>query len=130
MYLYPAIFYKNEEGGYSVVFHDLELATCGNSLEEAFIMAEEALTGRIYLMLSDNETLPIPSVLSAIQKPKEAEFIALIKTDKKYLTKNKSIRKNVTIPAWLADAAENANLNFSQELQNALKKKLHISVNL
>jgi len=36
--------------------------------------------------------------------------------------------KNVTIPAWLADAAETANLNFSQELQNALKAKLQVGL--
>lgn len=128
MYLYPAFFYKDETGGYSVVFHDLELATCGSSLQEAFIMAEEALTGRIYLMLRDNETLPPPSNLDIVKKPKEAEFGTLIKTDKKYLTQDKCLRKNVTIPAWLAEAAENANLNFSQELQNALKAKLKIAL--
>ena len=127
MYLYPASFYKDEIGGYSVVFHDLDLATCGTSLQEAFIMAEEALTGRIHLMLMDNEKLPLPSELSGIEKPKEAEFVTLIKTDKKYLMQNKCLRKNVTVPAWLAEAAENANLNFSQELQNALKAKLQIA---
>ena len=128
MYLYPAIFYKDETGGYSVAFYDLELATCGDTLQEAFIMAEEALTGRIHLMLKDNEKLPIPSEFANIKKPKEAEFITLIKTDRKYLKKDKSLRKNVTIPAWLAEAAETANLNFSQELQNALKAKLKVGV--
>ena len=128
MYLYPAFFYKDETDGYSVVFHDLELATCGSSLQEAFIMAEEALTGRIYLMLRDNETLPPPSNLDIVKKPKEAEFGTLIKIDKKYLTHDKCLRKNVTIPAWLAETAENANLNFSQELQNALKAKLKIAL--
>ncbi len=128
MYLYPAFFYKDETGGYSVVFQDLELATCGSSLQEAFVMAEEALTGRIYLMLRENEALPPPSSLDIIKKPKEAEFGTLIKTDKKYLTQDKCLRKNVTIPAWLAEAAENANLNFSQELQNALKQRLQIAL--
>ena len=128
MYLYPAIFYKDETGGYSVAFYDLELATCGDTLQEAFVMAEEALTGRIHLMLKDNEKLPIPSEFANIKKPKEAEFITLIKTDRKYLKKDKCLRKNVTIPAWLSEAAENAGLNFSQELQCALKTRLHIGV--
>ncbi|MEL3901822.1 type II toxin-antitoxin system HicB family antitoxin [Treponema phagedenis] len=127
MYIYPAIFYK-EGSGYSVVFHDIELATCGDTLEEAIIMAEEALTGRVYLMLKDGHTLPLPSSIEKIKKPKAAELISLIKTDKKYLTQEKSVRKNLTLPAWLAEAAENANLNFSQELQNALKAKLGINI--
>ncbi len=125
MYIYPAYFYK-EDGVYSVVFHDLELATYGESLKEAVTMAEEALTGRIHLMLKDGEALPSPTNIEDIKDKKNSSFISLIKTDKKYLEKEKCVRKNLTLPAWLAQAAENANLNFSQELQNALKEKLHI----
>ena len=44
MYIYPAFFYKDNDG-YSVVFKDLELATGGSTLQEALLMAEEALTG-------------------------------------------------------------------------------------
>lgn len=127
MYIYPAVFYK-DESGYSVVFYDIELATMGETLEDAFIMAEEALTGRIRLLLKDGQTLPKPTAIEDIEKPKEAEFITLIKTDRKYLTQERSVRKNLTIPAWLAEAAENAGLNFSQELQSALKMHLHIGV--
>ena len=125
MYIYPAIFYK-DENGYSVVFYDIELATMGDTLEEALIMAEEALTGRISLLLKDGAALPNPTAIEDIEKPEDAEFITLVKTDRKYLTQEKSVRKNLTIPAWLAEAAENAGLNFSQELQYALKTRLHI----
>lgn len=125
MYIYPAIFYK-DESGYSVVFYDIELATMGDTLEEALVMAEEALTGRISLLLKDGETLPKPTAIEDIEKPEDAEFITLVKTDRKYLTQEKSVRKNLTLPAWLAEAAENAGLNFSQELQYALKTRLHI----
>ena len=89
-------------------------------------MAEEALTGRISLLLKDGAELPNPTAIEDIEKPEDAEFITLIKTDRKYLTQEKSVRKNLTIPAWLAEAAENAGLNFSQELQYALKTRLHI----
>lgn len=40
---YPAIFHKEDDGRYSVVFPDLGCATCGDTLEEAFKMAKEAL---------------------------------------------------------------------------------------
>ena len=43
----------------------------------------------------------------------------------RFLTR--SVKKTLTIPYWLDLAAEDAGLNFSQELQNALKAKLHIS---
>ena len=66
------------------------------------------------------------TAIESIEKPEDAEFITLVRTDCKYLTHEKSIRKNVTIPAWLSEAAENAGLNFSQALQYALTTRLHI----
>ena len=40
----------------------------------------------------------------------------------------KSVKKTVTIPAWLNYKAEEAGVNFSQELQNALKQRLQIAL--
>ena len=77
MYIYPAFFYK-DNGGYSVVFKDLELATGGSTLQEALLMAEEALTGRVYLMLQDGETLPTATEIENITKPQDADFVTLI----------------------------------------------------
>ena len=37
MYICPAVFYK-DENGYSVVFCDIELATMGDTLEEAYCL--------------------------------------------------------------------------------------------
>ena len=88
MYIYPAFFYKDNDG-YSVVFKDLELATGGSTLQEALLMAEEALTGRVYLMLQDGETLPAATEIENITKPQDADFVTLIKTDKKYLMQEK-----------------------------------------
>ena len=39
----------------------------------------------------------------------------------------RTIRKNVTIPAWLNQLAEDAGVNFSQVLQEGLKQKLKVS---
>ena len=47
--IYPAIFYEEKEGGYSVIFPDLNhLATCGDTLNEAMAMAVDCLAGYIY----------------------------------------------------------------------------------
>ena len=47
-YVYPAVFIK-EENGYSVIFKDLEgCYTCGETLEEALYMAEDALAFTLY----------------------------------------------------------------------------------
>ncbi len=37
---------------------------------------------------------------------------------------NRSVRTNVSIPAWLKKAAEAAGLNHSQVLQEALRERL------
>jgi plasmid maintenance system antidote protein VapI len=37
---------------------------------------------------------------------------------------SKTVRKNCTVPYWLCCEAEKANINFSQVLQNALKREL------
>lgn len=40
-YVYPAVFTKEDNGQYSVVFRDLEgCYTCGESMEQAIEMAE------------------------------------------------------------------------------------------
>lgn len=41
--IYPAVFHKEDDGRYSVEFPDLGCATCGDTLEHAYIMAKEAL---------------------------------------------------------------------------------------
>ncbi len=51
--IYPAVFHKEDNGSYSVEFPDLGCATCGETLEEAFIMAKEALA----LYLDDCEAV-------------------------------------------------------------------------
>ena len=37
---------------------------------------------------------------------------------------SKTVRKNCTVPYWLCSEAEKAHINFSQVLQDALKKEL------
>ena len=60
--VYPACFYEEKEGGYSVVFPDLNhLATCGDDLQEAMDMAVDCLAGYLYDCMEDGEELPVPS---------------------------------------------------------------------
>ncbi|MHB9305304.1 hypothetical protein [Fusobacterium polymorphum] len=46
----------------------------------------------------------------------------------KYVNECKSatVRKNVTIPSWLNEMGKSHNLNFSNLLQEAIKKELDI----
>ena len=61
--IYPACFYK-EDNGYSVIFPDLNyLSTCGDSLENVMNMAIDCLASYIYSSKLDNEPLASPSIL-------------------------------------------------------------------
>ena len=41
---YPACFIK-EDSGYSIFFPDLDIATCGDTLDDAFSIAVDCLAG-------------------------------------------------------------------------------------
>lgn len=137
--IYPACFYK-EEDGYSVIFPDLNyLATQGDSLEEAMEMAVECLAGYLYSCKTDGEVVPAPSSLTNIDpvaiskevspdEPIGEAFVNMVSVDVDSYAKehfNKSVKKTLTIPAWLNDAALEQGINFSQTLQEALLSKVH-----
>lgn len=136
--IYPACFFK-EENGYSVIFPDLNwLATCGNTLEDAMEMAVECLAGYLYTCQIDGDIIPAPSKLTNINPAniaKELELepmetlVNMVSVDVTSYAKEhfeKSVKKTLTIPAWLNSAALENGINFSQVLQEALKERLHI----
>lgn len=64
---YPACFYEEHEGGYSVIFPDLNhLATQGDDLNEALAMAINCLAGYINTAKAEGARLQLPSSLASI----------------------------------------------------------------
>lgn len=127
-YIYPAKFIKRGNG-YTVDFIDFTCTTEGESLIEAIEMAKEAMA--LYLENLSIDDIPNQTLDFKDIKLKENEFISLVELDiDEYRLKydNKAIKKTLTIPNWLNKKAELQNINFSQLLQNALKKELHIDV--
>ena len=136
--MYPACFYK-EDDGYSVIFPDLNyLATQGDCLEDSMEMAVECLAGHLYSCKADGEKLPSPSNLTNIDpiavskeispdEPVREAFVNMVSVDVEAYAKThfeKSVRKTLTIPAWLNAAALEQGINFSQTLQEALLSKV------
>ena len=64
-YVYPAIFYKEEDGRYSVLFPDFDVATCGDDLDDAVDMAKECLALQLKGLKQDGD-FPVPSPLDII----------------------------------------------------------------
>ena len=124
--VYPAIFLK-EDIGYSVSFPDLDgCFTDGDTLEEAFEMAQEVLGLYLVSLEERNINVPVSSDISGI-KCSENEFASLVSTSvKKYRRKDKPVKKTLTIPEWLNEEAEQRHINFSSVLQKALKEELQL----
>lgn len=66
-YVYPTIFYKEEDGRYSVLFPDFDVATCGDDLDDAVDMAKECLALQLKGLKEDGEAFPTPSPLDKIE---------------------------------------------------------------
>ncbi len=128
-YCFPAVF-SPDDGGYSVSFPDIAgCFTCGETLAEAVEMAEDALGLMLVTMEDDHTSIPNPSDMHGIAR-EENELVSLVAVDTGEYRKRistRAIKKTLSIPQWLNTAAEAANLNFSQTLQEALIEKLHLA---
>ncbi|MGN0400660.1 MAG: type II toxin-antitoxin system HicB family antitoxin [Acetatifactor sp.] len=130
-YAYPAIFTPEEDGGYSVLFPDLEgCFTCGDNLADALFMAEDALALVLYGYEHDSRSIPVPSKASDITIS-DSQFVNFVSCDTLEYNKrfnSRAIKKTLSIPEWLNEAAIAMNINFSQVLQEALMQKVGASV--
>ena len=128
-YAYPAVFTLEENGTYSINFPDLEgCYTCADSLEEGIKMAEDVLALILYGYEIDAREIPNPSIPSSIAL-NNGEFVNYIACDTlayRKLYHNKAVKKTLTIPEWLNEAAIAMELNFSQVLQEALIQKINL----
>ncbi len=123
---YPAVFHKAEEGGFWISFPDFpECLTEGDDMQKAYEMAVEALglvlTGRA----EEKEEIPKPTEVDQITV--DNGVLVIVEFDMmEYQRKHNSraVKKTLSIPEWLNDAAIKAGVNFSQVLQEALMEKV------
>ena len=123
--VFPAIFTFDGKY-YNVDFIDLEgCSTFGDSIQNAYLMAQDALGLYLDNMINfPNPTLDISNI--ALKKNQFISFVSIDMEEYRKKFNNKSIKKTLTVPEWLNYLAEKNNINFSQVLQEALKKKLGI----
>lgn len=127
---YPIVLTQGKE--YIVVFvPDFNINTQGKSIPDALEMARDAIGIMGIDMEDDGEALPEPSELADVQAAvATGELVSLVDVDfAEYRRKNdmRAVKKNCTIPSWLAAEAERAGVNFSAVLQSALKQELHLT---
>ena len=126
---YPAIFHRAEEGGFWVTFPDIpECMTQGDDMKQAYEMAVEALGLSISTMEDSGEMLPQASEPDSIDL-KEGVLVIVEFDLAEYRRKHRSraVKKTLSIPEWLNEAAIKAGINFSQTLQEALMEKVNMN---
>lgn len=127
-YAYPAIFTPAKEGGFDVLVPDLPgCRTCGDDLADAIFMAEDAVSMWLWDAENQRETIPPANPPRAVAAP---QFVSYVRADTdEYRRRNDSraVKKTLSIPSWLNTRAEQAGVNFSQVLQDALKERLRIN---
>ena len=127
-FFYPALFHKEDGGGFWVSFPDIpECLTQGTDMSQAYEMAVDALGLALEDRMKENN-IPVPTsidflVIAENSYPVIIEF-DLLEYKKKH--SSRAVKKTLTIPEWLNDEAIKKNINFSAVLQEALKAQLGI----
>ena len=134
--VYPVIFTKlnDAKDTYLIEIPDLKGITEGYGLADAIKMARDYIG--CYCYDKADADIPVASALNDIDISK-GEFyddgeseISLVDVDvmgyRKKMSK-RAVRRNVSIPFWLNEAAEEQHLNVSKILQEALKEKLNMA---
>ena len=125
---YPAVFHTAEEGGFWVTFPDIpECMTQGDNMQEAYEMAVDALGLSLTSREAEREEIPKASSLDEVD-PEDGTLVIVEFDMAEYRRRNSSraVKKTLSIPEWLNEAAVRENVNFSQILQEALMSKLGI----
>ncbi len=125
---YPVFFTKTDDI-ILIEVPDLEILTEGKDLTDAIKMARDAIELKYVVMEDAKEEIPYPSDLEDINVSKgtfyaEGEtllsFVDADPSEYRRKTENKTVRRNVALPSWLDYAAEQAGINVSQVLREAL----------
>lgn len=128
-YQFPAIF-QYAPDGISISYPDIPgCLSCSETTEEAFKDAKEALGLHLWSMEQDGDTIPEPSAPEtfSLEKGQVLTMIEVFMPPIRGRLNNRFIKKTLSIPSWLNAEAEEAKVNFSQILQEALKEKLGVT---
>ena len=134
--IYPVIFTQTHDDKDTVLIEipDIKGMTEGYGMADAINMARDYI-GETFYEVPDEEVTAASKISDIdIQNGTFAgegdSIISYVDTDldaHRRKLNNKSVRKNVSIPSWLNEAAEKAHINVSRVLQDALMERLEIT---
>ena len=121
-YTYTAVITPGDGKFYARVPDITGCATTGKGIEDAVAQITDALSG--CLVVWEDQGLSIPSPTPQPDIPHDAsDILTLVGVDTiayRAQTDTRAVRKNVSIPAWMAVMAEQRGINCSKVLQDAL----------
>ncbi len=100
--------------------------TTGKSIEDAIAQIADALSGCLVVWEDQGLSIPEATPQQSIQHGPE-ELLTLVSVDTiayRAQTDTRAVRKNVSIPVWMANMAERKGINCSKVLQDALTRQL------
>ena len=139
--IYPVIFTPthDKKDTYLIEIPDLKSLSAGVSegygLKDAIRMARDYIGGCLYK--KEDSSIPVASEIGNVDLSKSefvdigGSFVSMVDLDLdayRHRMNKKAVRKNVSIPEWLDEAAKKANINVSRVLQDALMEKLGVSL--
>lgn len=124
--IYPAIIHDDKDGLWAEFPDLVGCSTQGDNQQEILANAAEAVECYILGILEAGEKVPQATSPKNIILEEENTYISLIQANIDLAKNTKSVKKTLTIPAWLNQKALDENINFSNVLQKALIKELKI----
>ena len=135
---YPATFTLEENGGYTVSFRDIpEALTCGDNLDDAKEMAQDALITAMDFYFEDRRTVPMPSrakkgeVLIELPDSIFAKVLLLNELVKQNVSNADLARRIFVKPQEvqrIVDLSHNTKIDTISKALSAVGKQLVISI--
>lgn len=132
--VYPVFFTKTNDI-VLVEVPDLDILTEGKDMNDAINMARDAIELKCISMEDQKEEIPNPSKLKDLnikngtfvdEGETVVSFVDIDSTEYRKRIDTKTVRRNVALPSWLNYEAEQAGVNVSRILQEALISTLKL----
>ena len=132
--VYPVFFTKTNDK-VLVEVPDLDILTEGKDMNDAIDMARDAIELKCVSLEGDKEEIPNPSNIKdlninngtfADEGETVVSFVDVDSTEYRKKIDTRTVRRNVALPSWLNYEAEQAGVNVSRILQEALMSTLKL----
>jgi predicted RNase H-like HicB family nuclease len=127
-YAYPVRISPQDDGYYLATAFDLPgVVVGGANLPEVLQAASDGCAMWLADAENERESIPAPSIPNDIPLESVGEFVSMVLADtNEYRQKNdtRAVKKTLSLPAWMADQAEQSGLSLSQVLQEALRERM------